>query len=147
MRYSTDSDEAINLNIVIQPKIVYTYDQQKSQTRDAMKVLINCVLKINPEQRDQALIGAASLIDLARQEPGCLAYNWGADLMLNDTIHIYEEWESEDALAAHFSAPSFDEMSAHLSKHGLMGASAKKFLVSKEAGIYDANGKANAYFT
>lgn len=111
-----------------------------------MKVLINCVLKIKPEQRDQALIGAAPLIELAREEPGCLAYNWGADLMHNDTIHIYEEWENEDALAAHFVAPSFFKMSEHLSSHGLLGASAKKFLVSNEAGIYDAEGNANAYF-
>ncbi len=112
-----------------------------------MKVLINCVLKMTPELRDKALINAAELIDLARAEPGCLAYNWGADLALDDTIHIYEEWENEDALAAHFTAPSFYKMSEHLSKHGLLGAQAKKFLVEKEAGIYDKEGNANAYFS
>lgn len=112
-----------------------------------MKVLINCVLKINPEMRDKALLGATPLIELAREEPGCLAYNWGADLALDDTIHVFEEWESQEALAAHFVAPSFYKMSEHLSKHGLLGASAKKFLIDKEAGIYDEDGKANAYFT
>ena len=112
-----------------------------------MKVLINCVLKITPEFRDKALIGAADLIELARQEPGCLAYNWGADLALDDTIHIYEEWQDQDSLAAHFTAPSFYKMSEHLSKHGILGAQAKKFLVEKEAGIYDADGTANGYFT
>ncbi len=111
-----------------------------------MKVLINCVLRIKPELRDQALSGATPLINLARDEPGCLAYNWGADMELEDTIHVFEEWESEDALAAHFVAPSFYQMSDHLSKHGLLGASAKKYLVSNEAGIYDADGTANAYF-
>ena len=60
--------------------------------------------------------------------------------------HIFEEWENEDALAAHFTAPSFFKMSEHLSEHGLLGASAKKYLVSKEAGIYNAEGSANAYF-
>jgi len=112
-----------------------------------MKVLINCVLKIKPELRDKALSGAQPLIDLAREEPGCLAYNWGADLDQDDTIHIYEEWQDEDALAAHFTAPSFYKMSDHLSTHGLLGAQAKKFLVAKEAGIYDKDGTANAYFS
>ena len=112
-----------------------------------MKVLINCVLKITPEQRDKALAGALELIEMARQEPGCLAYNWGADMALDDTIHVYEEWQDENALAAHFTAPSFYKMSEHLSKHGLLGAQAKKFLVEKEAGIYDQDGNANAYFS
>ena len=110
-----------------------------------MKVLINCVLKIKPELRDKALIGATPMIELSREEPGCLAYNWGADLMLDDTIHIFEEWENEDALAAHFTAPSFFKMSEHLSDHGLLGASAKKYLVRKEGGIYCAEGGVNAY--
>lgn len=111
-----------------------------------MKVLINCVIKIDPKQRDGALKEAAALIDMAREEPGCLAYDWGADGTLDDTIHVYEEWETQDSLAAHFTAPSYYKMSEHLAANGLLGAEARKFLVSKEAPIYDEEGNARADF-
>lgn len=112
-----------------------------------MKVLINCILKIDPEFRDTLIAGAIPLIEMAREEPGCLAYNWSIDLALDDTIHVFEEWQDQESLAAHFVAPSYYKMSEHLSKGGLLGAKASKFLVEKEAGIHDQDGKANAYFT
>ena len=111
-----------------------------------MKILIRAVIKLDPEQRDQALSSAASLIQLALEEPGCLAYTWGADMAHGDTIHVFEEWENEEALAAHFTAPSFFGMSEHLAKHGLLGAEAKKYLVEKESGIYDGEGNPRADF-
>jgi len=111
-----------------------------------MKVLISCVIKIDPKQRDQALEGADELIQLALKEHGCLAYTWAADKMLDDTIHVFEEWEDQESLAAHFTAPSFFGMSEHLGKHGLLGAEAKKYLVSKESGIYDEEGNPRADF-
>lgn len=43
-----------------------------------MKIIIACTLKIEPDQRDEALTKAAVLIKMAADEPGCLAYTWGA---------------------------------------------------------------------
>lgn len=105
-----------------------------------MKILITCTISIDPKQRDIALREAAPLIAMARDEPGCLAYNWGADASENDKIYVLEEWTNQASLEAHFTAPSYHKMLEHLGKYGLIDAIAKKFLVEKECGIYDANG-------
>jgi quinol monooxygenase YgiN len=111
-----------------------------------MKILITCTIQIDPKQRDIALREAASLIEMARQEPGCLSYNWGADMTADDTIYVYEEWLDQASLHAHFTAPSFFGMSEHLAKHGLIGAQARKLSVEKECPIYDSEGTPRADF-
>ena len=42
----------------------------------------------------------------SRQEPGCLRYGFYTSLEDPDEFVAVEEWESADALRAHFGAPS-----------------------------------------
>jgi quinol monooxygenase YgiN len=38
-------------------------------------------------------------------ESGCISYTFSADLVEPGLIHVFEEWQSQDALDAHFKAP------------------------------------------
>jgi len=111
-----------------------------------MKVLVTCKIEIDPSMRDSALKEAAPLIEMARKETGCLAYNWGADLTENNIIYVYEEWASQDEFTDHLSAPSFFGMSEHLGKYGLQGAVARKYLIQADSPIYDDEGNPRGDF-
>jgi quinol monooxygenase YgiN len=50
-------------------------------------------------------------------EIGCLYYRFSADLERPTTFYLTEEWDSEDALQAHFRAPHFADFVAQLGKH------------------------------
>ena len=69
------------------------------------------------------------------QAPGCLEYQAYADRKDPGTLLIFEEWESEEALRAHFATPHMAEFGAALAKAGVSGSCVKKYQVSGEAEV------------
>jgi quinol monooxygenase YgiN len=57
---------------------------------------------IRHERREEAIRAALTMAEATRAEPGCLAYRFSFDLDEPDTILIFEEWESGEALDRHF---------------------------------------------
>jgi quinol monooxygenase YgiN len=68
-------------------------------------IVISGTVVINPAQREAAAQAARDMIRATRQEPGCRAYRFSFDLDDPNTVHIFEEWESAEALTAHFQTP------------------------------------------
>jgi quinol monooxygenase YgiN len=62
-------------------------------------------IEIDPANTDAAVAAATRMQDATRSEAGCLAYVFSADLATRGRFRIFEEWESAEALAAHFAAP------------------------------------------
>lgn len=110
------------------------------------KVLIAAQLYLEAAGRDHALKTAQPWIDGALAQPGCLHYDWSVDLNDPTRINVYEEWDSEDALAAHFAGPQYAGMRDHLRGSGLISAASKKFRVDAEGPVYDAEGMATPKF-
>ena len=54
-------------------------------------------------------------------EPGCIVYCFAADPCQDDLIQVYELWESEEALMAHFAHPNYLAMRSMLNDGGLVG--------------------------
>jgi len=67
-----------------------------------MMIVVAGMVKIRPETRDEAVRVALAMAEATRSEAGCLAYRFSAALDDRDTLFIFEEWESEEALARHF---------------------------------------------
>jgi len=57
---------------------------------------------VRPERREEAIQAALAMAGATRKEAGCLTYQFSADLADPNTILIFEEWESDEALARHF---------------------------------------------
>jgi quinol monooxygenase YgiN len=110
------------------------------------KILISAQIDVTPEGRETALRTAQPWIDGALAQPGCIHYAWGADLHDPARIHVFEEWESEDALAAHFAGPQYAGMLAHLGASGLTGAVSRKYRVDAEGPVYNVEGKPTPAF-
>jgi quinol monooxygenase YgiN len=62
-------------------------------------------IRIDPARREDAIRAAVEMQEATRQEGGCLSYTFSADLAEPGLFRIFEEWESPEALAAHFKAP------------------------------------------
>ena len=60
----------------------------------------------SPENRDALVEAARWMQNESRQEPGCINYGFSVSLEDPTEFVAVEEWESKEALQAHFEAPS-----------------------------------------
>lgn len=65
-------------------------------------IVIAGTVAVRPERRDDAVHAARAMAIATRREPGCRAYGFHADLDDPNLFLVFEEWESEEALARHF---------------------------------------------
>lgn len=110
------------------------------------KIIIAAQIDLDPAQRERALAKAKPLIDAALAQNGCLAYDWSADGNDPARVNVFEEWASEQALAAHFAGPAYGGMRDHIGGSGLVGAKSRKYRVDAEAPVYNASGEATEAF-
>lgn len=88
--------------------------------------------------------GGAEHIASSREEDGCVAYNWAIDPLEPGKIHVYEEWDSEEALLHHFEHDSYAAMRDHLGQYELTGFGVQLYRVSEVEPVYDENGVARS---
>lgn len=60
---------------------------------------------IDPAKREEAREAARAMMAATRQEPGCRTYVLSEELEEPGRFRIFEEWESDEALRAHFGTP------------------------------------------
>jgi quinol monooxygenase YgiN len=66
-------------------------------------IAVTAQATIRPEARDEALRQAAIVAAASQNESGCLSYRICADVEDPNAFFAFEEWESDDALNAHFA--------------------------------------------
>ncbi len=93
----------------------------------------------DPSKRDEALAIAGPLQQKTRtEEPGCHAYVFAPDPCVPGRICVYELWEDEASLAAHFRHANYLNMRTALGQIGLKGADNKKYRVDLSEPVYDS---------
>jgi len=65
-------------------------------------ILIAGTIPVRPDRREQAIAAALRVAEQTRNEPGCHSYRFFTDLADPNLFFIFEEWESDQALKAHF---------------------------------------------
>ena len=103
-------------------------------------------MDLDPARRAEALEKARPWIEGARAQAGCLGYSWCADPHRPERVHVFEEWESAQALAAHLAGAQYRGMLGHISAYGITNAVSRKFAVAHEGPVYNAAGVASADF-
>jgi quinol monooxygenase YgiN len=74
-------------------------------------IIIAGTVAIRPERRAEAIERGLWMSRLTEAEPGCRRYRFYADLADPERLFLFEEWESEEALRAHFATPHMAEFS------------------------------------
>ena len=111
-------------------------------------IAVEAAITIADPATRQALIERSAPIQQATRddEPGCLVYCFAADPCQDDLIQVYELWESEEALAAHFEHQNYFDMRTMLNEGGLTGAVSRKHRIDATAPVYNAEMKASVDF-
>ena len=68
-------------------------------------IVIAGSVAVRPDRREEAVRVARTMAAATRGEAGCQTYRFSADLDDPNRFLIFEEWESEEALATHFQTP------------------------------------------
>jgi quinol monooxygenase YgiN len=95
---------------------------------------------------EPAILGARPHIDAAYAEPGCLCYAWTLDPLAPGRVRVFEEWDTQDNLAAHLAGAAYRAMLDHLRSFTILGATTRKYRVYRSCPVYDAQGVPRADF-
>jgi quinol monooxygenase YgiN len=97
--------------------------------------------------RDECLKRAVPYQESTRTtEPGCLGYSFAPDTGSPTRVQIFELWEDEAALAAHFEHPNFHDMGALLHGYRRAGSSTSKYRCDLTEPVRDPDGRPRADF-
>jgi len=72
-------------------------------------IIVHGTIPIRPECREQALKLARGMTEATRVEPGCLSYEFYVGLSDPNTLMLFQEWESMEALMRHFQTSHMEE--------------------------------------
>jgi len=78
-------------------------------------IIIVGQVALRPESREAAIERVLWMSRLTEAEPGCVRYRFSVDLADPHTLHLIEEWASEEALRDHFMTPHMAEFNRTLS--------------------------------
>ena len=93
-------------------------------------IVVSGVVEIDPEDRDTALEAASRMAQASRQEEGCHAYAFYVDVEDPGRIRVFEEWESQEALDAHFQTEHMAEFRRALGGLRIRGRRIHRYEVS-----------------
>ena len=92
-------------------------------------IIMQGSIPIKSGQFDRALAMAHDLIAAARGEAGCITYEFYRGLSDPDTLVVFQEWESMDALMDHLSSPHVESFLRRLPKTSDGGITPRRYLV------------------
>jgi quinol monooxygenase YgiN len=99
------------------------------------------------ESRDAAVSESAATQQATRdEEPGCHVYCFAADPCVPTRIQVYELWEDEASVAAHFLHPNYLAMRDILRTHNPTAAWNRMYLVARDEPVYGEGGTVRSKF-
>ena len=98
-------------------------------------IVIAGTIPVKPEAREEAYKLASMLEEATRKEPGCFMYTFYADRNDPNTFFIFEEWESDEALAKHFQTEHMKQFQQKAPQILAGKVVAKKYEVSSAASL------------
>jgi quinol monooxygenase YgiN len=96
-------------------------------------LVIAGTISIDPEKREAAIGAAVEMMEETRKEAGCISYTFSADLSEPGDFRIFEEWESQEALDAHFKAPHMARFQGAMGGFGVRGMKVQRYEIASVA--------------
>lgn len=100
-------------------------------------ILIAGTVDVDPEKRDEALVAARPHMTATRAQKGCVDYVWSADPLVPGRIYVFERWEDQASLQAHFDGPHYLNMRNTIAGFGMTGADVSKYRPEIMEPVYD----------
>ena len=87
---------------------------------------------VDPAKQDAAIPAAQEMMEETLKETGCAAYVFSADLTESGVFHIFEEWDGQEALDAHFASPHMAKFRNTVGALGVKEMTISRYDVSKK---------------
>ncbi len=87
-------------------------------------------ITMDETKREEGIRAASKMMAATRQEAGCVSYTISADVDAPGRFHIFEEWESPEALDAHFAAPHMAEFQKAMGGFGIREMAVQRYEIS-----------------
>jgi quinol monooxygenase YgiN len=87
-------------------------------------------IQIDAANREVAIAAAVEVMDATRREKGCISYTFSADLSDDGVFHLFEEWDSQDALDAHFKTPHMATFQGKLGSLGVKDMKIRRYEIA-----------------
>ena len=72
-------------------------------------IIVHGTFPVRAEVRDEALDLMRQMAEASRAEEGCISYEFYIGLTDPNTLLLFQEWESVDALQGHFETTHMEE--------------------------------------
>jgi quinol monooxygenase YgiN len=95
-------------------------------------IIVSGRFRLPPERLAEARPAMEKVIAASLAEPGCRAYSYAKDVGEAGLFRVYEEWDSRDALDAHFAAVHMREWQETRAALGFHDRSVSAYDVSEK---------------
>ena len=94
-------------------------------------IVVSGTIYINPKKREEAIELAKVMMEKTAEEPGCISYRFYEDIESPGIFRIFEEWESDEDLQAHFATEHMAAFRPSIAKITAAPPNIRKYFVSE----------------
>lgn len=96
-------------------------------------LIVSGTITVEPGATEQALELARPLVEATLAEDGCITYGFWIHPDQPGVLRVHEEWESDDAIAAHFATPHMAAFIEGIGTLPLTGTSITRHVVAESS--------------
>ena len=96
-------------------------------------ILIAGTIRIDPSHREGAIEAMSAMMAETVKEQGCVSYVFSPDMHDQALFHLFEEWETQEHLEAHFVAPHMADFRAASAKLGERVVEISRYIATEKA--------------
>jgi quinol monooxygenase YgiN len=93
-------------------------------------IVVSGVVTVEHDDREAAVAAVTRLAAATRDEEGCLSYAFWSDLEDPGRFRVFEEWQSDEALARHFEQPHMAEFRRAMAAVKVLSREIKRYEVA-----------------
>jgi quinol monooxygenase YgiN len=98
-------------------------------------ILVTGEFRMPVARREEAVKAMERVIAATLGEPGCIAYSYAEDIREPGLFRVSEQWESREALSAHFAALHMKQWQTERAALGMTGRVVTAFSVNGEEAL------------
>lgn len=93
-------------------------------------IVVAGTITFDPEHQATMVQAANHVAEMTRTEPGCISYEFFADLNHAGRLHVFEEWDSVEALERHLESSHLAEFYQVMQASGLRSRDITRYVVT-----------------
>jgi quinol monooxygenase YgiN len=97
------------------------------------KIVVSGEIRLDPEDFDAAVELIVPLVVATKAEAGCVEYDYWVDPRDRGRVRVFEEWESDDAIAAHSASEHMKTFFGGMVKLRISSVELSRFEVSDKS--------------